>query len=186
LSRDATVGRVDQERIRWAHKIPEIPLRKILPLLFLFTLVLGLAAAAADPKSSWVARAGVGVGPVLVNMDYDSVNKLLTWDKTRNTYQDKQPFHTFYTEGIQVHWNRSARAEQIIVEVPGIPTAEGVRVGDSRSRFEQVYGRDYTVSPPLPTAKSEPPQHQYFYTSRGIGFQTRGDSIILIYVFAKV
>lgn len=159
--------------------------RSILAWLLGMVLILGAWGSAQAQGSKWIATPGVGVGPVKLGMTAGAIEKSVT----RTPGGDHQlimgnPKWVYYDQGVQVHYDSAVKALQVVVDKSGIATPEGVQLGDPTSRFEQVYGRDY-LAHQLPTAAKKPKQYYYAYKSRGIGFQTEGDRIILIYIFPK-
>lgn len=153
----------------------------------LVALALVLAAwGSAAAQGKWTINPGVGVGPIQIGMPCAVAERNLTRDpKGDHQIASGQPKWIFYNEGLQIHYDSSIQVLQVVVDRPGIPTAEGVQVGDSANRFEQVYGRNY-LAHQLPTATQMPKQYFYAYNSKGLGFQTEGDKILLISVFAPV
>lgn len=153
----------------------------------LCALILGLAlTVGAMAEAKWTVAPGAGIGPYKLGTQVTTLEKTLTRDP-KGDHQEVagKPQWIYYLQGIQAHFDQSGRAIQLVADKPGIPTAEGVQVGDPLSKAEASYGRGY-VAHQLPTASGLPKQYYYVYKERGLGFQTETDRIILIYVFPPV
>lgn len=147
---------------------------------------LSVTAVGVQAETKWTVTPGVGVGPVKVGMHVSGIEKLLT----RNPKGDHQevagrPQWIFYNGGVQVHYDNAGKALQVVADKSGMPTPEGVQVGDPLSKAEACYGRNY-IAHQLPTASGLPKQYTYVYKERGLEFQTEGDRILFIYVFQPV
>lgn len=153
----------------------------------LCTLVLGLALSlGALAQGKWTVTPGVGVGPVKVGMTVAAVEKLVSRDaKADHQVVNGKPQWIFYGQGVQVHYDNAGRALQVVADKPGLATPEGVQLGDSLTKVEAAYGRGY-MAHQLPTAAGLPKQYTYVYKNLGLEFQTEGDRVILIYVFAPL
>ncbi len=151
-------------------------------------VVLGLVlafwgAVQVSAQGNWVVTPGVGVGPIRLGMSSAEVEKALTRSpREDHVILSGKPKWIYYAQGLQVNYDEQVRALQVVVDKVGPQTAEGIKVGDPASRFQAAYGAP-GLSHQLPTAASQPKQFYYVYKSRGIGFQTEGDRILLIYVF---
>ncbi len=136
-------------------------------------------------QGSWVATPGVGVGPIKLGMPAADIEKVLT-RSPRDDHQmvSGKPKWIYYAQGLQVHYDEKVRALQVVVDKTGVQTSEGLQVGDPSTKIQAVYGAP-TGSHQLPTAANRPKQYYFVYSSRGVGFQTEGDRILLIYIFDK-
>jgi hypothetical protein len=136
-------------------------------------------------QGNWVATPGVGVGPVKLGMSVTDIEKVLT-RSPRDDHQivSGKPKWIYYAQGLQVHYDENVRALQVVVEKSGIQTPEGLQVGDPSAKIQAVYGAP-TGSHQLPTAANRPKQYYYVYSPKGVGFQTEGDRILLVYIFEK-
>lgn len=159
-------------------------LRKSLMAIALFALTAGIALA----QQQWTAVPGVGAGPIKVGMNIKQVETILTRKPNADhAFRNKKyPFWIYYNEGLQVAYLiPSGKADQVIVDKPGIPTDKGVEVGGSLEQIVDAYGRNY-IDHELPTGSKDPKQYTYYYPSQGIGFQLEGGRIKFIYIFDKV
>ncbi len=134
-------------------------------------------------QAGWVATPGIGVGPVRLGMTASAIEKNLT-RSPRADHQEisGKPKWIYYNQGVQVHYDDAATALQIVVDKAGIPTPEGLQVGDPSSRISALYGQA-GQSHQLPTAARMPKQYYYVFPSRGLGVQTEGDRVLLLYLF---
>ena len=122
--------------------IPMIP-RKL--LIFLGVMILIAICSAAD---GWVIRQD-GVGPVKMGMSLPQLNAALheRFAMPENK-EDQGCFYVTATKHPQVSFMiASRRLVRIDVDKTGVPTTEGVQVGDSEEHVKQVYGPRLRVAP---------------------------------------
>jgi hypothetical protein len=134
-------------------------------------------------QAGWVATPGIGVGALRLGMTASAIEKMVT-RSPRTDHQEisGKPKWIYYNEGLQVHYDDALKALQIVVDKPGIKTPEGLQVGDPSSRISALYGQA-GQSHQLPTAAKMPKQYYYVFPSRGLGVQTEGDRVLLLYIF---
>lgn len=151
-------------------------------------LAFAVTASAAWADAGWDVRPGDGVGPVSIGMPFSKCETFLKRDpKAEHVFLGRkktQPFWVYYTNGVQVNYDRKGKAMQVWVDKPGIVTSKGVQVGDSKDKFIAAYGRGYD-SHELPTAKNQPKIYAYYYKSSGLGFQIEGGIVKFIIVCQK-
>lgn len=135
-------------------------------------------------QPGWVATPGIGVGTLRLGMTAAAIEKMVT-RSPRADHQEisGRPKWIYYNEGLQVHYDDAVKALQIVVDKPGIKTPEGLQVGDPSSRIQALYGQA-GQSHQLPTAARMPKQYYYVFPSRGLGVQTEGDRVLLLYIFS--
>lgn len=127
---------------RRATIIPMIP-RKL--LIFLGAMILIAICWAAD---AWVIRQD-GVGPVKIGMSLPQLNTALRerFAMPENK-EDQGCFYVTATKHPQVSFMiENRRLVRIDVDKTGVPTTEGVQVGDSEEHVKQVYGSRLKVEP---------------------------------------
>jgi hypothetical protein len=159
--------------------VEEVLMQRFFKVAFLFLALSGWAWA----QAGWVATPGVGVGELRLGMTASAIEKMVT-RSSRTDHQEVsgKPKWIYYNEGVQVHYDDAVKALQIVVDKPGIKTPEGLQVGDPSSQISALYGRA-GQSHQLPTAARMSKQYYYVFTSRGLGVQTEGDRVLLIYIF---
>lgn len=114
-------------------------------LTFLGVMVLIAICSAAD---GWVIRQ-IGIGPVKVGMSLSQLNTALherfAMPKSK---EDQGCFYVTATKHPQVSFMiEDRRLVRIDVDKAGVPTTEGVQVGDSEEHVKQVYGSRLKVEP---------------------------------------
>jgi hypothetical protein len=131
--------------------------------------------------SGWVLRED-GIGPVLVGMTLEQLNKVL--GETFSMPQSKEEQACFYVEpshhpqvGFMMMRGRVARID---VTRAGIFTSKHIEVGDSEARALQAYGSSLKVEP---HAYSAPDGHYLTIRSGryGLRFETYKGKIDMFY-----
>jgi hypothetical protein len=114
-------------------------------LIFLGVMILIAIGSAADV---WVIRQD-GVGPVKIGMSLPQLNTALheRFAMPENK-EDQGCFYVTATKHPQVSFMiENRRLVRIDVDKTGVPTTEGVQVGDSEEHVKQVYGSRLKVEP---------------------------------------
>ena|ERR1035441_3494437 len=114
-------------------------------LTFLGVMVLIAICSAAD---GWVIRQD-GVGPVKIGMSLSQLNTALhaRFAMPQNK-EDQGCFYVTATKHPQVSFMiENGRLVRIDVDKTGVPTTEGVQVGDSEEHAKQVYGPQLKIEP---------------------------------------
>ena len=105
--------------------------------------MLGVVAICTSRASdSWVLRQD-GIGPVKVGMNLAQLNTVLREKFAIPESKDEQA--CFYVDTAAAHPHISfmivnGRLARIDVDGTGLPTANGIQVGDAEERAKQVYG----------------------------------------------
>jgi hypothetical protein len=104
-------------------------------------------ADAAQPGGMWIARVD-GIGPVKIGMSLPELSSVL--NETFSMPEDKNDQGCFYVHpsnhlhlALMIEDGRLVRVD---VDKPGIPTTEGIQVGDSETKALGVYGANLKVS----------------------------------------
>lgn len=118
--------------------------RQLIVIAMLAVLTVG--ASLAD--DAWVVRED-GVGPVMVGMTLSQLNGVL--NEKFSLPHDKGDQGCFYVKPAK-HPHVSFMVEdghltRIDIDRAGIPTVEGIQVGDSEAHALQVYGRRLKTEP---------------------------------------
>ncbi len=119
-------------------------LRKIVTSI----LFVALGAGSSVAEETWVVRM-VGVGPVKIGMKLPEINSLL--QETFALPKDKDEQSCFYvTPEKHAHvafMMVDGVLARVDVDSAGVPTAEGVQVGDTEAQALKVYGTKMKVEP---------------------------------------
>ena len=145
-------------------------------------LLLALIAASAGTEV-WSVRFD-GTGPAKVGMTLAELNAAL--HESFSLPADKEEQAWFYVNpkghpgiSFMIEKGRMARVD---VDVPGIATVEGLRIGDSQDRVLQVYGARVKVEP---HAYGGPEDHYLTVTSsdggNAIRFETGEGKVVRFY-----
>lgn len=158
------------------------------PLVILRTLkVLGILSVVAictsQASDSWVLRRD-GIGPVKVGMNLAQLNTVLHEKFAVPESKDEQA--CFYVDTAQrphvSFMMVKGRLARIDVDGAGVPTADGIQVGDSEEHARHVYGSRLTVKP---HAYTGPEGHYLTIRSvdgrYGIRFETDNGKITMFY-----
>lgn len=158
------------------------------PLVISRTLkVLGILSVAAictsQASDSWVLR-GDGIGPVKIGMNLAQLNTVLHEKFAVPESKDEQAcFYVDTAAHPHVYFMIvNGRLARIDVNRTGVPTANGIQVGDSEERAKQVYGSRLTVKP---HAYAGPEGHYLTIRSAdgryGIRFEAYNGKITMFY-----
>jgi hypothetical protein len=144
-------------------------------------LIFGCIGTSLLASSAWLVRDD-GIGPLKIGMSLPELNSVL--HETFSVPPDKEDQKCFYVEAAKhpniafmIQNNRLARVD---VDGAGIPTVEGIQVGESESQARKIYGAKLKVEP---HAYGGPEDH-YLTTRRGlyaIRFETYGGKITRFY-----
>lgn len=147
----------------------------------LFAMALVVATAASG--NSWVLSDD-GIGPVRIGMTLAELNSVLHEHFAMPTAGDDRPcFYVTPTSHPDVGFMiEDGRLTRIDVDGPQVPSAAGVRVGDSEQKAIEVYRHMLTVKP---GAYTGPEGHYLTQRSNdrryGIRFETDEGKIVRFY-----
>jgi len=155
-------------------------LRKIAALAVLAIASTGTSSIAGD---AWVIRMD-GIGPVKIGMTLPELENVLH-EKFRMP-ENKDDQGCFYVNPAKhphvAFMIEDAHLVRIDVDGPGVPTAEGIQVGDSEAHVLKVYGPKMKVEP---SAYTGPEGHYLTVRSSssryGIRFETDKGKIQAFY-----
>jgi len=149
-------------------------------LVFL-TVVMHVLSAQLVGADSWMVRPD-GVGPVKIGMTLAQVNAALHQKLEKDTQDEDGCFYVSPNgHGPISFMIAGGRIVRIDVSEPGVPTSEGIQVGDSEARARQVYGARMKIT-----------KHAYIDTGHyltvrssdgrhGIRFETDNGKITMFY-----
>ena len=114
-------------------------------LIFFCVMILIAICSAAD---GWVIRQD-GVGPAKIGMTLPQLNTALHEGfAVPKKKEDQACFYVTATKHPQVSFMiENRRLVRVDVDKSGVPTTEGVQVGDSEAHVKQVYGSRLKVEP---------------------------------------
>jgi urease beta subunit len=152
--------------------------RNLLVACMLFATV-----AVSTAAHEWVVRFD-RVGPVRMGMSLSELNAAL--HESFSVPEDKDEQACFYVEYVKhpgvAFMVQKEHVTRIDVNVSGVATAEGIKIGDSESRAIQVYGNKLKVEPHHYTG---PEGHYLTVLSSngryGIRFETDEGKIVRFY-----
>jgi hypothetical protein len=111
-------------------------------------VMLALANVAPNATDTRVVRED-GIGPVKVGMTLSQLDVAL-----RERFampEDKRDQGCFYVHPAKhshvAFMIEDGRLVRIDIDAPGIPTTEGIQVGDSESKAQRIYGRRAKIEP---------------------------------------
>ena len=139
----------------------------------------------------WKIQPGFGVGPITLSADPRVADGSLVREDTMKS--GGQPIWIKYKEGLELHMERS-KVLQIIVHNATMSTKQGpvelegeggIKVGMTVAQMEQVLGRNYQARDLKGTAKTQPTETYYAYTSKGIGCIARQGRVFQIAIWPK-
>ncbi|MGD0841325.1 MAG: hypothetical protein ABSA32_09235 [Candidatus Acidiferrales bacterium] len=108
--------------------------------------IFGMSLVQAD--DGWVIRED-GVGPIKVGMTLPQLNATLheRFSMPRNK-DDQACFYVKSTQHAHIAFMiDDGHFSRVDVDAPGIPTTEGIQVGDSEEHARRVYGAQMKVEP---------------------------------------
>jgi hypothetical protein len=111
--------------------------------------ILAIASAVTPvPSHSWVVRED-GVGPVKIGMSLPELNTLLHEKFSMpNSKEEQKCFYVAPAKHPHVAFMiGDGRLVRVDVDGPGVPTVEGVQVGESEKHALEVYGPRLKVEP---------------------------------------
>jgi hypothetical protein len=104
-------------------------------------IVLALTMNLVQADEEWIVRED-GVGLVKVGMTLTDLNKVL--GEKHSMPKNKEDQGCFYVRSVEhphvAFMIEDGRLVRVDVDGPGIPTAEGIQIGDSEEHARQVYG----------------------------------------------
>jgi hypothetical protein len=145
--------------------------------------ILALTTGTSLSGDGWVVRYN-GVGPIKIGMSLAQLNTALDEKFTMPKSKDEQG--CFYVDTAKhahvAFMIVDGRLARIDVSGAGVPTTEGIQVGDSEERARQVYGAKLKVEPHAYTR----PEGHYLTTRSsdgryGIRFETDKGKITTFY-----
>jgi len=165
-------------------RLPQRIIRTVISRTLKVLGILGVAAICSSQASrSWVLRQD-GIGPVKVGMNLAQLNAVLHEKFTLPEDKDEQDC---FIDGPTAHPQVSfmilkGRLARIEVNGPGVPTENGIQVGNSEERARQVYGSSLKVKQHAYTG----PQGHYLTIRSadgryGIRFETDNGKITTFY-----
>lgn len=130
----------------------------------------------------WTVVPGKSVGPLALNMSPSQIATQLT--PTEYIGSPQNPVYVRYGEELLVQYS-SNKAVMITLNKPTVRSkagavkwspVSGAGIGVAWTAVESTLGRDY-VARDLKVAKGHPREVYYAYSSRGLGFRTKGGLI---------
>ena len=147
------------------------------------TVLAFVASSTSLASDVWVVCAD-GVGPVKIGMNLSQLNTRLHEKFSMPDSKDEQRcFYLSPTKHPKIFFMIvDGRLTRIDVDGPGVPTAEGIQVGDSEAHALKVYGPRLKVEP---HAYTGPEGHYLTVRSSsgryGIRFETDEGKIVMFY-----
>jgi hypothetical protein len=152
-------------------------------LLLAFALFATTAVA-----QGWTVDPGKGVGPLALNMSPTQIATQMA--PTEYIGSPQNPMYVRYGEDLMVQY-ASNKAVMITLNKPTVKTKAGAMkwtppngagIGTAWNVVEPNLGRNY-ISRDLKVAKGQPRETYYAYSSKGLGFRTKGGIIVQVDVW---